>query len=91
MILRLHDDQANSLVAAISDIDYDYQAELWIIDTHDDRRACDPGQGNWVVRWILSDDEGERAVWERKPSDSKMPELVRAAERFAGVRPTGNR
>lgn len=91
MILQLHDSETDSLAATIPHVDYDHQAEQWIIDTHKDWKACVSDPGRWVVRWILLDDEGERAVWERKPNDSGMPALVKAADRFTGSREMGNR
>lgn len=76
MKLELHDAEvANSLVAGVRDIDYDYQAEQWVLDTQDH---------STVVRWVLIDDVGERCVWERASDDTGSPRITRRSERFAG-------
>lgn len=79
MLLELHDTEpGNALVARINKIDYDYQAEMRVQDTHGDPRASD------VVKWILYDEAGIRCVWERKPGSTGMPTITQRSARFTG-------
>ena len=79
MRLELHDTETgNTLTAVISDLDYDYQAELWVLETYENPKACK------VVRWVLVDDAGERCVWERKEGDLGCPRITTRSERFTG-------
>jgi hypothetical protein len=77
MILELHDNETgNTLVARIKNLDYDYQAELWVQDTVNEPQ---------VVKWVLLDDIGVRCVWERNVGETgKMPDITRRSSRFMG-------
>lgn len=86
MTLELHDNEENSLVARIKNIDYDYQAEMVVqeeVPGHRRSYDCPPGEsrGQHLVRVVLVDDDGERARWEIK--DGKTV-LVVKSERFTG-------
>lgn len=86
MTLDLFDTEVGDpLAARVHGVDYDYQAEQWVIDTHGDRASTVPGR--WVVRWELVDALGVRARWERADGDPSMPRLAFASDRFTGVRP----
>ena len=77
MILELHDNETgNTLVARVNNIDYDYQAEQWVQDTKADQPA--------IIKWILSDDEGMRCVWERPVGSTDFPDITQRSTRFAG-------
>ena len=77
MELELHvAGDGNTLTAGVRDIDYDYQAEQWVLDTYGDPKA------RKVVRWVLIDDAGERCVWERKDGDPGCPRITIRSERF---------
>jgi hypothetical protein len=70
MILELHDNETgNTLTARISDIDYLYQAEQWVIDTYNEPEHQE------VVRWELFDQLGgeKLRVWERPVGSTEMP------------------
>ena len=85
MILNLYDTEIdNPLASMIRDIDYDYQAEQWVIETHGMSNHIDPKR--WTVKWELVDEIGVRARWERTDQDKSFPRLVFAADRFAGER-----
>lgn len=80
MHLELHDDEAgNTLVARINSIDYDYQAEQWVQDTHNDPKATN------VIKWILYDGAGIRCVWERPKGSPAMPDITQRSVRFTGT------
>jgi hypothetical protein len=83
MYLELHDnEEGNSKVAVIRILEYDYQAEQWVLDTV----ALEPT--NLVVtKWILYDDYGVRCVWER--TDTSMPHITQRSARFTGEWETG--
>lgn len=89
MYMELHDtEKQNTLVAAIGKelgIDYDYQAEQWVHDTFGEAHTQNPAPNRWVVLWVLLDEHGVRARWERKPGDTGRPRLVHAAARFQGT------
>ncbi len=73
MLLHLHDDEeGNSLHATIRNISYLYQAEQWVIDTHNDPDAAK------VIRWELYAFEGgeKLLVWERPVGSTAMPEVI---------------
>ncbi len=77
MILELHDSEVgNTLTARAKDIDYDYQAEQWVQDTHDHPDA---------VKWVLLDDQGVRCVWERPQGSKEMPNITQRSARFRGA------
>ncbi|MFA6095539.1 MAG: hypothetical protein WC767_01725 [Candidatus Paceibacterota bacterium] len=77
MRLELHDsDPKNSLFARVKGIDYDYQAEQWVLDTRDKPK---------VVRWVLIDEVGARCIWEREPGDTGIPAITRRSDRFTGT------
>jgi len=77
MILEVHDnEEGNSLAGRVNDIDYDYQAEQWVQDIDEPANIPHP-----VVRFVLLDSEGERAVWEK---DGENITLVKRAPRFRG-------
>ncbi|MFA6437252.1 MAG: hypothetical protein WC242_03745 [Candidatus Paceibacterota bacterium] len=79
MYLELHDNEkGNTLCARVKDIEYDYVAEQWVIDTHNDASATK------VVKWILYDDIGIRCVWERPEGDESMPSITQRSARFTG-------
>lgn len=79
MRLELHDsEEGNTLSARVNNIDYDYQAEQWVMETHDDLTAID------VVKWELHDDQGIRCVWERPIGSGDLPEITQRSERFVG-------
>jgi len=85
MQLELHDgEEGNTLFARIKNIDFDYAAEAWVLDT-----AGDPS-ANPVIKWILSDEQGVRCVWERPgvtpgtPVSADDPTACRSCERPAG-------
>jgi len=83
MKLEHHDDKVNDPIknpkqsapthCATSEMDYDYQAEQWVIDSTKDHP--------WEVKWILIDELGPRAIWERRANGT---ELVAKADRFTG-------
>ena len=85
MYLEIHDAELESplgtFCAEIGNIDYAYQAEQWVIDTHKDHPEA--------VLWLLflgdkpekrsRDDVGVRfltQVWERQPGSTEMPERL---------------
>jgi hypothetical protein len=77
MILEIHDNEpGNTLAGRVNDIDYDYQAEQWVQDIEEPLDAPYP-----TVRYVLLDEQGERAVWER---DGNTITLVRRSPRFTG-------
>lgn len=85
MILNLYDTEIdNPLAAMIRDIDYDYQAEQWVIETHAMSNHIAPKR--WTVKWELVDEIGVRARWERSDQDVSFPRLVFVAPRFTGER-----
>lgn len=81
MWMELHDNETgNTLNSGIGSaekpaIDYDYQAEQWVIDTHDNIE---------IVKWILFDGQGQRCVWEREPGDKRLPVISFKADRYQG-------
>lgn len=59
MILEMHDADAESLVAIIREIDYAYQAEMWVAELVGDVPSA--------IRWILFSAEGlPLRAWERQ-------------------------
>ena len=77
MTLELHDNETgNTLRGCIRNIDYDYQAEQWVKDTHDDLD---------VVQWILNDDVGIRCVWSRDVGSNQLPNISKRSSRFQGT------
>ncbi|MBT6691084.1 hypothetical protein HOB10_01980 [Candidatus Parcubacteria bacterium] len=79
MYLELHDnEEGNTLTAKVNNIDYDYQAEQWVLETHDDLTAAD------VIKWILYDDQGVRCVWERPVGSGELPDITQRSGRFVG-------
>jgi len=77
MILEVHDnEEGNTLAGRVNNIDYDYQAEQWVQDIDEPATILHP-----IVRFVLLDGEGERAVWEK---DGENITLVRCAPRFTG-------
>lgn len=87
MILELHDAEPDSLVARIGAggaLHHDYQAEQWVLETYALESARDARPGRWVVLWVLTDEHGVRARWERATGDPQCPRLVLAAPRYTG-------
>ena len=88
LTIELHDSEpGNTLAARIGSdgtVAYDYQAEQWVQDTAREKQSQDPRPNRWIVRWVLFDGDGERAVWERASGDPGLPKLVRASPRFRG-------
>jgi hypothetical protein len=79
MQLELHDAEAgNTLKGTVSRLDLDYQAEQWVQDLASDRRHND------IIKWVLKDGQGVRAVWERPVGDTGMPEITQRSPRFQG-------
>jgi len=79
MYLELHSgEEGNSLTAKIKYINYDYEAEEWVQDTHNDDRAAN------VIKWVLCDEIGVRCVWERPNGASSMPDIAQRSSRFTG-------
>jgi len=79
MYLELHDgEEGNSLSASIKAIDFDYQAEQWVKETHSDPQSAD------VIKWILYDRTGIRCVWERPHGSSSIPDITQRSGRFIG-------
>jgi hypothetical protein len=76
MNIEFHDiEVGNTLAGRWRDIDYDYQAEEIIQEMalgHPD-----------IVKFVLFDDEGERAIWE-KEVNGKAVTLTWTAPRFTG-------
>ena len=89
MYMEIHDneldDPQGTLCADIGTIDYDYQAEQWVIDTHEDHPKA--------ILWLLFSgdkpedrvgrDEGCRILtkaWERQPEDTGMPKQLMMIE-----------
>lgn len=76
MNLELHDDEVgNTLAGRWKNIDYDYQAEEII----QEMALGHPG----MVRFVLVDDEGERAVWTKEINGDRVT-LTWTAPRFTG-------
>lgn len=81
MNIELHDSEVgNSLAGRLRNIDYDYQAEEWI----QEMALGHPG----IVKFILSDEQGERAVWE-KEADGESVTLTTISPRYTGEWQTG--
>ena len=79
MKLELHDNETgDTLVARIKNIDFDYQAEMRILETYNHPNAVD------VTKWILIDDAGVRCTWERKIGSSAIPIITKKSDRFTG-------
>lgn len=82
MILEIHDtEEGNSLAGRVKNIDYDYQAEQWVQDIVQDERKQQIGPFP-IARFVLQDDAGDRAVWERNTENKFV--LVVATGRFLG-------
>ncbi len=79
MYLELHDnEEGNTLCASIPNIDFDYQAEQYVQETYNDRRAVR------VIKWLLKDEQGVRCQWERPIGSSELPEITGRSKRFTG-------
>lgn len=77
MILEIHDTETgNTLNGRVKDLDYDYMAEQWV-------QELAPMQVEFV-RFVLMDDVGERAVWEKPESGATSVKLVSRSPRFTG-------
>lgn len=84
MIIEFHDAEVgNTLSGRLQNIDYDYQAEQTIQDLGFREDVC----RNNIVKFILIDEEGERAVWEK--IDGKI-RLMERSPRFTGDWQLGN-
>jgi len=82
MILEIHDnEEGNTLAGRHPNIDYDYQAEQWVQDLITDE-ANRPKPKFRLAKFILKDDQGERATW--IVHDNLDVELVSKTERFTG-------
>jgi hypothetical protein len=76
MNLELHDtEEGNTLAAIQRNIDYDYQAE----ETIQELALGYPD----IVKFILKDDEGVRAVWEKEVNGDRVT-LTETSPRFTG-------
>ncbi len=76
MILEAYDsEKGNSFVARVK-IDYDYQAEEWVVE------IC--GRRPEVVKLILVDSDGVRCIWERKEGYMLLPDIVHKTEKYTG-------
>jgi len=86
MELHLYDtEEKNPISGTIYNIDYDYQAEMWVQTTHNDPKACNLSKPEWwVIWWELVDGEGVRARWERPVLDRGLPKMVFRAGRYTG-------
>lgn len=79
MHLEAHDaEEGNTLFARVNDIDYDYQAEMWVQDLATD------GHHGTCVRFVLIDGLGERAVWERPEGKTNAVKPTYYSDRFTG-------
>lgn len=77
MILEIHDTETgNTLNGRVNAIDYDYQAEQWVQELAPTQDHC--------VRYILIDEWGEKAVWEKPGVGARSVQLVRRSDRFTG-------
>jgi len=77
MMLELHDSEVGKTLAAkVDPVDYDYQAEQWVQETHD---------RTTIVKWILYDGVGIRCVWERPQGSLEMPNITQRSTRFSGT------
>lgn len=65
MILETHDGEVgNTLFAVCRNLDFDYQAEQWVLDILADRPS--------PILWILFTDEGEPLrAWERNGNEPR--------------------
>jgi hypothetical protein len=73
MYIELHDSEVgNTLSGRWNNIDYDYQAEMCVQSMW---------HNNDIVKYVLFDEEGERAVWE-KVGNTLVP--TSRANRFTG-------
>jgi len=89
MYMEIHDneldDPQGTLVADIGTIDYEYQAEQWVIDTYGNHKQC--------ILWLLFDgdkpknrigrEEGLRVLlraWERSPGSTEIPKSLTMIE-----------
>ena len=80
MNLEFHDSEVgNSLAGIQRNLDYDFQAEQMVQDTLTGNNSA---SGRGIIKFILTDDLGERAVWEIQPD--KRVALTKKAERFLG-------
>lgn len=83
MILEHHDANLNDAEhgesgpthCANAAVDYDYQAEMLVSED-----AASPNL-TFVVKWVLRDTSGVRAVWTRR---KEGPVLIAKAHRFGG-------
>jgi hypothetical protein len=83
MHLNLLDtDPTSPLAATVGDLDYDYQAEMWVQISYTYEHTQNPAR--WVTTWELHDDLGLRARWERPDQDPGLPKLVHTESRFTG-------
>jgi hypothetical protein len=77
MVIEFHDTEVgNTLAGRWNNIDYDYQAEEIIQENalgHSD-----------IVRFVLLDDQGERAVWEKSGVAADSVTLTKKSDRFTG-------
>lgn len=77
MTLEFHDNETgNTLCAVARNLDYDYQAEQHVQDSSRERP--------FLVKWVLSDDQGTRCVWERPEGNTGFPNITRRSPRFRG-------
>lgn len=59
------------------DVDFDYQAEQWIIDTFS------APENITTVKWVLEDDQGDRCIWHRENSGN--PIVTHRSVRYTGA------
>lgn len=78
MILELHDSEVgNTFAGRVKNLDYDYQAEMWVKEIAEDHID--------IVRWVLTDAQGERAVWERNEGETCPPRIIVRSPRYTGT------
>ena len=81
MILEIHDtEEGNTLSGRVNNIDYDYVAEQWVQDIYTDE-INGRHSGPPLAKFILLDDDGQRAVWIITPDGVQLTER---SDRFTG-------
>ncbi|MFZ2626505.1 MAG: hypothetical protein WAX81_02365 [Candidatus Moraniibacteriota bacterium] len=64
----------------IKDLDYDYQAEQWVLETHHDTRVAEP-----ITEWVLYDEIGIRCAWKLSDDKNNFPVITQRSSRFTGT------
>ncbi len=87
MYLEIHDTEVGkSLAARVRNIDYDYQAEIFVAETVKQNSEMPP-EVHRLVKWILFDDIGIRCIWERTAEQARrdqMPAITEKSARYQG-------